>query len=337
MTFLHPERVHLMWIALLLAALLAVLDWRRRGAFRRFMSAVMQDRLATQVPRWRQLAAVVLAFAALGAGVFALMRPQSPGQVQTVQTRTSADIMVALDVSRSMLAEDAPPYRLARAKAEITDLVARLAGSRVGLVAFAGRAAVLCPLTTDYGFFRMILEGADTSSVSRGGTRLGAAVRTAVEAFPPGLGAKVILLITDGEDHDSYPVEAAREAAETGVRVIAIGYGSEEGSQITLVDPDTGARSVLTDSQGQVVTSRLDGDTLREMALVTEGLYVPARTGVLDLDAILRRHIQPLLKEARTEEEIRVMPREHYPWFVLASLLCVVGSAWASQAPRRQE
>src|SRR5262249_14480030 len=155
----------------------------------------------------------------------------------------AADVMIVLDVSKSMLAEDVRPNRLERAKAEISEMARQLPGHRVGLVAFAGRAGLLCPLTPDHGLFNLGLRGGDTSSVSRGGTRIGEALRVATKGFPSGPGAKLVVLITDGEDHDSYPLEAAKTAKGEGVKIIAVGLGSEEGSPITLTDPRTGAKT----------------------------------------------------------------------------------------------
>jgi len=333
--YVHPERVHLLWPALALVLVLGWLELRRSDALARFVSRVMQVRLAQRATTGRRVARLSLIFACFAFSTVALMRPQTRTDTQTVATRVRADIVIALDVSRSMLAEDAAPTRLDRAKAELGDLVGQLQGHRVGLVAFAGRAAVLSPLTSDHAFFRMILRGTDTRSVSRGGTRIGDALRAAVGAFPPGAGSKLVLLITDGEDHDSFPMDAAREALEAGVRVVAIGFGSETGSQITLVDPDTGARSLLTDKAGAPVVSRLDGELLRNIALTTEGAYVPAGVAALDLESIVDAHLEPLAREA-AEPSVRVVPGEQYPWFVLGALLSLLGAVWVGSATARE-
>ena len=335
LAFADPSRVHLLWAVLVLAGLLAWLELRSRDVLGRFLSPTMQRRLVLAPSRARRLARIGLVALSLALGVLALMRPRTPGRTESVAGRSAADLMVVLDVSRSMLAEDAAPNRLGRAKAEVAELLERLEGQRVGLIAFAGRAAVLCPLTPDHGFFRMVLRGADTRSVSRGGTRIGEALRKAVEAYGPADGARLVLLITDGEDHDSYPLEAAREAREAGIRVVAIGFGSEAGSPITLVDPETGARHELRDSSGQVVRSRLDGELLRQIALETEGVYVPAGTSALDLESIVETHLRPLVK-ASSEPFTRRIPVERYRWFVLAALACLAAAvAVGSFAGRR--
>jgi Ca-activated chloride channel family protein len=335
--FLHPARIHLVWLALAACALLAWLDLRGARQLEAFVAAPMQARLAIRPARGRRVARIALFFVALVAGVLALMRPQARQATQeAVKTRTSADIMVVLDTSRSMLAEDAAPNRLARAKAEIRDLIAPLAGSRLGLMAFAGRAAVLCPLTLDHSFFRLVLDTVDTRSAGRGGTRIGDALRQAVAAFPTGgESARLILLFTDGEDHDSYALDAAKEAHTAGVRVVAVGFGDEKGSEVTLVDPRTGARSTLLDREGHAVRSRLDGETLRSIALATEGAYVPAGVASLDIRSIIDQHVKPLLREAPTAE-VRVVRAERYPWFLIASLAALGGALWAGTPPSRR-
>ncbi|MCG8418414.1 MAG: VWA domain-containing protein [Proteobacteria bacterium] len=337
-TFVHEWFQHLSWLAIAVVALLWLLESRGRHVLGRFVSPLMQDRLATRLSIERRIVRLGLIFTALICGIVALMRPQTPGATETLSTgRISADIMVVLDVSRSMLADDAAPTRLDRAKAEVAEMASRLRGHRLGLVAFAGRAAVLAPLTPDYSFFRMILNGANTNSVSRGGTQIGTALRKAVASFDPGPGAKLILLITDGEDHDSYAQEAAKEALEAGIRVVAVGFGSEEGSKITLVDPDTGARSLLTDRNGTPVESRLDGELLREIALTTQGAYVPAGVAALDIEPIVRQHIKPLVRSPDEAAPVRTIPREHYSWFILAALISLLFAVAIGASPARSE
>lgn len=336
-TFVNPSFLHFVWLAVGLVALLWWLDARGAGALARFVSPIMQRRLAMRLSLERRVARSVFILLCLLLGIAALMRPQTPGATEALSaSRVSADIMVVLDVSRSMLADDAAPTRLGRAKAEVADMASKLRGHRFGLVAFAGRAAVLAPLTPDYSFFRMILDGANTRSVSRGGTAIGAAITKAIAGFDEGTGAKLIVLITDGEDHDSFPMDAAREALEAGVRIVAVGFGSEQGSQITLIDPDTGARSVLADRDGTPVTSRLDGELLRDIAQTTEGAYVPAGTAALDMESIVREHIKPLVRDADDNATVRTIPREYYQWLIIGSLACLFIAVILGAFPTRR-
>ena len=336
MHFAEPHWVHLAWPVLAVIIAAAYFELRTGETLARFISLPMQARLAWRQTRARRVARLALFGLTLALGVVALMRPQSQTGTEVVSSNITADVMIVLDVSKSMLAEDAAPNRLARAKAEINELLERVDGQRVGLVVFAGRAAVKSPLTSDYGFFRLMLRDVNVGSVSRGGTRIGDAVRKAIAVYGPDRGTpRIMLLITDGEDHDSYPLEAVEEAAAAGIRIVAIGFGSETGSEIVVTDRETGARNVLLDGDGNVVRSRLDGDLLREVALMADGVYVPAGTSAVDLDSIVEAHIRPMVADA-SARVVRRDPTEHYRWFVLAALLSLVTAVWAGSTGGRR-
>jgi Ca-activated chloride channel homolog len=321
------DRVHLVWVAIAFVAGLAVLELRARDALAAFLSPVMQRRLTAQAGVERTVLRLVLVLGCLLFGVGALMRPQARGQTETVAaTDASADVMFVLDVSRSMLAEDAAPNRLARAKAEIGELVSRLEGQRVGLIAFAGRAVPVCPLTPDHTFFNTVLSTIDIHSAGRGGSRVGEAIKAGVRGFPAGPGAKLMVLITDGDDQDPYTQDAAKAARDASVKIVAIGLGSEQGSQITLTDPQTGAKTTLM-HDGKPVISKLDGEALRKIALATEGAYIPAGTRAVDLDAIIESHVRPIVRAA-ADGAVRSIPAERYPWLVLGALACLLGALW---------
>ncbi|HVK74008.1 MAG TPA: VWA domain-containing protein [Kofleriaceae bacterium] len=323
--WLYRDRVHLIWLVAALMIGLIVLELAGRDALGRFLSPLMQRRLVARPSTATTVARLILAAVAMVAGVLALMRPQAPGQTDVIAApQAGADVMIVLDVSKSMLAEDVAPNRLTRARSEIAAMVRRLPGQRVGLIAFAGRATMVCPLTSDQQFFNLVLDGVDTRTVPKGGTRIGEAIRAAVKAFPTPPGPKLIVLITDGEDHESYPLEAAKQAKAAGVRIIAVGLGSEEGSTIVLTDPRTGAKTELV-HDGQPVVSRLDGKTLAEMALETKGAYVPAGTSALDLESIVKQHITPILR-AEADAATREVPAERYWWPVLAAMIALVAS-----------
>ncbi len=270
--FAEPAWIHALWGVLALALVLILLERRAGGQFKALVSDLMRAQLVVGPTAGQRYARHAFLIFACTFAVLALMRPQW-GTEYVNSPRASAELMIALDVSRSMLAEDVAPNRLERSIAEIRDLLEFLVGDQVGLIAFAGRASVLVPMTPDFGFFRLVLDSVGPNSVGRGGTRLEEPIRKAIRGFKAtGDVARVLLLITDGEDHDSFPLEAARAAAERGIRIIAIGFGSETGSEIPIRDPETGARTLLRDSRGEIVRSRLDADTLREMALITDGV-----------------------------------------------------------------
>lgn len=335
-TWLHQSMVHLLWPAAALVVFLAYREFANQTELGRFVSATMQRRLAAKVSAERKVLRLVFIGVTFVAGILAIMQPQTPGVTMQIKTsRVSADIVVALDVSRSMLAEDAAPNRLARAKAEISRMLDQLAGHRVSLVAFSGAATVLVPLTPDYGFFRMLLRGTSPTSVSRGGTAIGEAIRVGLGAFDEdgGAASRLLLIITDGEDHDSYPEEAAKQAKEAGVTIVAIGLGSEEGSQIVITNPSTGVPEVVTDREGKPVITRVDGELLRSITELTGGVYVPAKVSALDLQEIVDQHIKPIVEEA-TVSASRAIPGERYPIMILVCLLSLLAAVLLGIGPK---
>ncbi len=322
--FAEPGWIHLTWLVLAVAGLLAYCEFRGRSVLERFVSRLLQPRLAHRPPLGFRIVSLVFVTIAMLLLVVALMRPQWGMRVQKSR-KLNAQIMICLDVSRSMLAEDVAPNRLERAKIELDSLLGLLdEGQQVGLIAFAGKATVLCPMTPDFGFLRLILNETEPSSVGLGGTHIGDAIRKAVDGFrDAGDIHRLILLVTDGEDHDSYPLNAAKAAKEKGVKIVSIGFGDEAGSKIEVTDPVTGATSYIQDRNGQDVVSRLDGETLREIALQTDGAYIPAGTGALDLEAIYRAHIESLLR-GTTDSTERTVRNEAFQWPVLLSLIFVL-------------
>ncbi len=320
-----PAWLHGVWAVVVFVAILLACERRGSNILERFCSRTMQARLVTRSSRSRRLGRIVLLGVTCMLLLAALTQPRW-GATYEATPRAGTELMICLDVSKSMLAEDATPTRLDRAKAEILDLLSYLRGDHVGLVAFAGKATVLCPLTPDFGFLRMVLEEAGPRSVSRGGTNLAAPIQQAVNGFG-GAGdvSRAILLITDGEDHDSFPVEAAKKAAERGVKIFTVGFGSEEGSEVMVTDPQSGARQRLTDGNGTPVISRLDGDTLRDIALETEGAYIPAGTGVLDLDSIYRDLLAPLTR-GQLDGRGRLVHQDGFQWAILIALIVLVAA-----------
>jgi Ca-activated chloride channel family protein len=287
MHFGNVNALGLLWIAPVLVLLFVWAGIGRRRALAAFVDSELLGRIrltsSPQNRRWKA-ALVVAAFALIAVS---LARPAWNPKPQTVERR-GRDIVFILDVSRSMLAEDLAPNRLERAKIAIKDLVDRLEGDRIALVAFAGSAVLKCPLTLDYGFFEMMLDGLEPSSVSRGGTMIGDAIRKALDEAYDDQERKYkdIILITDGEDHESFPVEAAEEAGQRGVRIIAVGLGDEDQGKRIPVTDERGNRSFLT-YQGREIWSRLDAETLRRVVNATPGgRYLNVATGTIDLGAV---------------------------------------------------
>ena len=319
--FLSVDAVHWIWAVLLLLGW-----WGWRLLSERTMVQTMlpnrQDSVGFQesfVYKWLRFTLMSVGMICV---VFALMEPVVPGQEQMQETSVEADVVIALDLSKSMLAEDAPPNRLARAKYEIMEMVDAMPGYRFGLVGFAGSASVLCPLTSDVGFFQMTLNNASPNSISRGGTSVSAALRKGVATFAGGTAPKLLVVITDGEDHDSAPLEATEAALDLGIPVVTIGFGSEDGAPIVLTDPETGAKTQLTDRDGNTVISRLDGELLREIALKTEGAFIPAGVASLDLEGIVQQHITPIVGTASVRQTTSLTPI--HSRFIGLALLCII-------------
>jgi len=282
MRFARPELLMVLWPALVLVP--ALLVWAFRSSDRARRALLAEELLPKLARGWnpgRRRLKAVLQGTALLLLLFALTGPRV-GSRETTVKRRGADLIFAIDTSLSMQAADIPPSRLAKARRQVSALFDRLDGDRVGIVAFAGSAFLQCPLTLDYGAARMFLEVLDENAVSRPGTNLGAAIRTAMAAFPDSAAAghEAILLITDGEDHSGDAVEVAEEAAARGIRIYTIGIGSEAGEPIPVPD------GFKKDRKGEVVLSALDAETLERIALATGGEFHRATTGELELDRI---------------------------------------------------
>ncbi len=329
MRLLAPEALWLLWIV---PALVLIVMWAERRARRRVRA--FAGALAPRLVRGAgpHLARSVLMIAGIVAGVLALARPAWGVWYEEVHSE-GIELVVALDVSRSMLAEDSAPNRLERARIAIGRLLDRLeerGGHRVGLLVFAGVPIVRSPVTNDYGYVREQLRRAGPADAPRGGTLIGDAVRRSVDLLGrPGEHGRVILLLTDGEDHESFPLEAAAAAADAGVALYCIGIGDpKQGGRIPYV-VDGERRFVMHD--GMEVISRLDEDMLSAMGEVTGGGYVPAGTRTIPLDDIYDEAIagRKTARIGTTREKRHV---ERFQWAIAAALLLVAMSRIA--APR---
>lgn len=277
--------------SLVLLPLLAALYWyasrRSRALLDRFgeHDLVRKLRPAVSISAQRWKAALVVAAVALLA--FALARPQFGTRVETVR-RQGQDVIVALDVSRSMYAEDIAPNRLERAKIEVGRIIQRLDGDRIGLVAFAGDAFVQSPLTADYGAAMMFLNAMDPESMSTQGTDLARAIEVGIEALaetPPE--NRIVVIVTDGEDHEGGLAEAMVAAGEAGVTIHTVGVGSAEG--VPLPDVGGGGGRFRRDDAGNVITTRLNEGALQDIALQTGGEYHRIGRGVGGLGRLVER------------------------------------------------
>ena len=306
---------------------------KRRNARSAFAAQSMWSRIFPDESVSRFWSKLFLREFAIIAGLVGLAGPRFGTEVEEVVPHGS-DLYVLIDVSRSMLAEDVSPSRLGRAKTDVLGLLNRLNGERVGLIAFAGQAVVKCPLTVDYDSFRRALQELDPNSAPRGGTAIGDAIRKALEVFH----AKVdrdqsILLITDGDDQKSYPLEAADVAAERKVAIFTVGLGdSEQGARI----PDKISTKNYIEYEGQQIWSKLDGSLLSELALKTNGVYVPAGTKSYDLGELYTDHLQKL-RSGDGETQQRVRRSEQFQWFLGLALIALLIDFCVSPHRREKE
>ena len=317
--------LHRLWV-LPVVFLLFLYGWsKKRKALEMFIEAGLLDRIHISADKSKKYFKAVLILLSLAFIIFALTRPSWNPKPEKIE-RKGRDIVFLLDVSKSMLAEDLVPNRLERAKLAISDCVDQLMGDRVALVAFAGTAAIKCPLTQDYGFFKMMLKSISTDSIARGGTMMGDSIRLLInDVFDDQAKEyKDIVLITDGEDHDSFPVEAAKKAGEKGMRLIAIGLGDEnEGKRIPIIN-ERGEKTFLKYNDKEV-WSRLDADTLRKMVNVTPGgKYFNVATGTIDLGTVYRQLIAGAEKKELESETIKRYEEKFQIFLSIAFLfLCV--------------
>lgn len=273
-----------------LLGLLFFYSWlRKKKTMESFASQKMLAYLGSEVSLIKQRVKLILLFSAVIFLLLTLMRPQGNPVEKTVKKR-GRDLVFVIDVSRSMLAEDLKPNRLGKAKQMVGDVVNILEGDRVGLLVFAGSTAIKCPLTLDYNYFMNSLSQIGPNDVSRGGTLLGDAIRMVSDRlfYDQDNKYRDIIVITDGEDHESFPVEAAETAAKRGIKIHTVGIGDPDGANIPL--RSSGSYSLLKHNNN-VVKTKLDESILKKIAEVTQGVFIPVRTDFADLSELYQDYI----------------------------------------------
>jgi Ca-activated chloride channel family protein len=334
MTFANP---HILWLLLVIPpALLGFFWWswrRRQGLLTQFIQARLLPSLTIGISATRQkirLASLVLAVVCL---ILTLARPQWGFDWEEVKLR-GLDIVVAIDTSKSMLAEDIAPNRLARAKLAALDLMQQAKSDRLGLVAFAGSAFLQCPLTIDDSAFRQSVAALDVNIIPQGGTAIAEAIDTALTAFKEDDNHKVLVLFTDGEDHDSGALEAAQKAAKEGLRIYTVGIGTAEGELLRVKDAQGGS-DYIRDEQGNVVKSHLNETLLQQIAGATEGgFYLPLR-GAKTIDTLYEQGLAKLPKSQHQEKFIRQYHERYYWPLALAITLLLVEMLFPERARQR--
>ena len=311
--------IKFLWLLLLVPVIVAgyaIMRYRRRKALKAFGDEELVNELMPRysaVKGWLRCLLTALAFACFVVG---LARPMVGAALKEHQS-SGAEIMICLDVSNSMLAQDYSPDRLSRAKLAISRIVDRLEGDRIGLIIFAGSSFVQLPITTDYVSAKMFLNSIDTQSVPVQGTAIGAALVTAAKSFSAqSEKSRAIIVITDGENHEDDAVEAAKQVASTGIRIFTVGVGSLQGQPI----PKDG--ELMKDKDGNIVVTRLDEETLRRIASVGNGAYVHAGNEEFGLNPILDEIRK--LEDERFNNVVFEEYDEQYMYFFAAALLFFV-------------
>ena len=316
--FEEPTYLYLLLLLPFLAAFYLYSNYRRRKAIRKFGDPVLMAQLMPDVSKYRPDVKFWLVFAAIGLFAVLLARPQFGSKLETVK-RQGVEVMIALDISNSMLAQDVQPSRLEKAKRLVAQLVDKMENDKVGMIVFAGDAFTQLPITSDYISAKMFLESINPSLISKQGTAIGAAINLATRSFTPQEGVgRAVIVITDGENHEGEAVEAAKAAAEKGIQVSVLGVGMPDGAPI----PVEGTNDFRRDRDGNVVVTRLNEQMCQEIAQAGDGIYVR----VDNSNAAQKVIAQEINKMAKADVETQVYTEfneqfQAVAWIILLLLL----------------
>ena len=323
MRFASPGLAVFLWIIPLLAGFFSVALSRRRRVMKSFAEEPLLKEISGSQGEGRIKLRNVLIVVAFSLMLIGLIRPQWGFRWQEVK-KMGLDIVVALDVSNSMLAEDIKPNRIDRSKMAIKDLVRKLKGDRIALIAFSGTAFLQCPLTLDYNGFLLALDDVDALTIPVGGTSISNAIWKAIETFKDTSGdEKVLIIVSDGEDHEGGIDGVIAQARAKGLKIFTLGIGSQEG-ELTPIPGERGRRGFLKDSEGKVVRSRLNESMMQKIALETGGMYVRATGAQFGLDLMYQEELSKMQKqEFKAEMEKRYTERFQIPLGVAFLLLAL--------------
>jgi len=323
MHFEDVGKFHLLWLAVISGSLFFWFVSRKY----RLMNAFAQDNLIAKIAegfdRKRLYVKNVLLVLFLVFSVIALARPQWGYEWQEVK-RQAIDIIVAIDVSKSMLTADVKPNRLERTKLAVKDLIKKLNGDRIGLIAFAGDAFMVCPLTVDYSGFILSLNDLSASTIPKGGTAIDAAIKEAIRGYEKVPSKyKAVIILTDGENLEGDPISAAEKAKAKGMKIYCVGIGTQEG-ELVRIPNEQGEMEFLKDSEGNFIKSRLNEDVLKRIAFTTNGVYARARGAQFGLDVIYDNELSKLEKrDVESRVEKKYFERFQIPLMIAFCLLFI--------------
>lgn len=317
--FAHPELLYLLIVLPLLIVFYVLMTGKKKKAIAEFGNPELLKPLMPLLSFKRGAYKFVVWLVALAFVIVGVAGPQFGSKLQQVKKK-GVELMIALDVSNSMLAQDIKPGRLEKAKMAIARMVEKLSNDKVGLIVFAGDAYVQLPITTDYSSAKLFLSNISTDVVPVQGTAIGAAIDLATKSFTPETEtSKAIIVITDGENHQDDAVAAAKRAHEKGIAVHTIGMGLEQGAPI----PEKGqAGQYMKDGNGNIVVSKLDERMLKDIAKAGEGLYVRATNSDVGLNQLLDEVNR--MEKTLLEERVYTDYAEKYQYFLLAGLFFIL-------------
>jgi len=323
MRFALPENLILLGLLVVLGLFYLWAINRKRKNLARFGDILLLLKNAPYISFARQGGKAALLLTGVLFLVITLSQLQC-GTHMEMMKREGIDIVIAIDVSNSMLAEDMKPSRIAKARQEVRGLIDRLKGDRIGLVAFAGEAFIQCPLTLDYSAAEMFLDVIDVGLIPKQGTAIGEAITKATGAFEKlEKKHKVLLLLTDGEDQNSDPLNAADEARREGVKIYTIGIGSGAGEPIPVTNRTGEKVGYKKDKNGEVIVTKMDEMTLQKIALTTGGKYYHATPGEMELEKVFDEISKMEKKELEGKLMMQYEDRFQYP-LILAVFIIVL-------------
>ncbi len=334
MEFGNLNYLYLLWLIPALIAFYVYAFRAKDKAVEAFCGLKLAGKLMPGVSRERQKSKAAMLIIAMLMMIFALTRPKWGFQWEDIK-RKGVDIVIILDVSKSMLAEDIPPNRLERAKRKIHDLLQMLEGDRIGLVSFSGLSFIQCPLTLDYSAAAVFMDCLDTDLIPVPGTDVDKAIRKAMEAFnAKDKKSKAIIIMSDGENWVGDAVQAAQDAKAAGITIFTMGIGQENGAPIPLKDASGGVKK---NADGEVIITKLDENLLKKLAMETGGAYVRSVTNNLDLEEIYLKGIRQRIEQKDLKSARLKRWEERFQWFLLAAFVLIILESLYSEKKRAKK
>lgn len=332
--FENPDYLYWLLIIPVLIAIYILVNIIQKKRTQKLASTAMFKYLAPQMSGKRRNFKFTLLCLTIASLIFALANLQSGTKMQEVK-REGIDLFICVDVSNSMNAEDIAPSRIERSKQAINKLISELKGDRIGLIVFANRAYIQLPITTDYSAARMFFSNIKTDIVPSQGTNIGEAINMAVKSFGENEHSKAIIIISDGEDHETEAMKAAEEAAKLGIRVYTIGMGLADGAPIPTYNQYGKMTGYRKDRNGQTIITKLNESMLQQIAVQGKGLYVRANNSNVGLEKIYNDISQ--LEKTEIEAKVFSDYEDQFQWFVGLAIIFMIINIFASAGTKDWE